>query len=98
MISPVVLVVQSDDLAAWLGGISGLARVVLGAGIDRCRARARRQKAEAPRPDPCRHPACDCHDRLPACRTHGRRGADRAVVACDARRPPGGNGRSRSHH
>jgi hypothetical protein len=29
-----VVVVQSDDLAAWVGAISGLAGVVLGAGID----------------------------------------------------------------
>ena len=34
MSSPVVLVVQSDDLAAWVGAVSGLAGVVLGAGID----------------------------------------------------------------
>ncbi len=40
-----IIVVQSGDLAAWVGAVSGLAGVVLGAGIDGWR----RRRAEAAR-------------------------------------------------
>src|SRR5262244_2728248 len=41
---PAVTVVQSGDLAAWVGAISGLAGVVLGAGIDALRRRMAESK------------------------------------------------------
>jgi len=39
MAASTVVVVQSGDLAAWVGALSGLAGVVLGAGIDAMRRR-----------------------------------------------------------